>query len=60
MEPKVILLIFFCVLVAGVIIWMFVQNNKDEKSLFKKLPEDPPDPPDVKSEFDNHVEKNNN
>jgi hypothetical protein len=31
---------------------LIIQNFKDEKTLFKKMPGDLPDPPDVKSEFD--------
>jgi hypothetical protein len=31
---------------------LVIKNNKDKKNLDKKLPDDYPDPEDVKSEFD--------
>ena len=37
---------------------MIRQNNKDKKTLFRKLSGDLPDPVDVKSEFD--TRDNNN
>jgi hypothetical protein len=37
---------------------MIRQNYKDKKTLFKKLPGDLPDPPDVKSEFDTGEKSN--
>jgi hypothetical protein len=53
METKVIMLIIFIIVCITVIILMIRQNNKDKRTLFKKLPGDLPDPVEVKSEFDN-------
>lgn len=53
METKVLMLIIFIIVCITVIILMIRQNNKDKKTLFKKLPGDLPDPVEVKSEFDN-------
>jgi len=52
METKVLILIIFILVCITVIILLIRQNFKDEKTLFKKMPGDLPDPPDVKSEFD--------
>lgn len=52
METKALLLIIFIIVCITVIILMISQNNKDKKTLFKKLPGDLPDPVEVKSEFD--------
>jgi hypothetical protein len=52
METKSIILIIFILVCIAVIIMLIIQNFKDEKTLFKKMPGDLPDPPDVKSEFD--------
>lgn len=53
METKVLMLIIFIIVCITVIILMIRQNNKDKKTLFKKLHGDLPDPVEVKSEFDN-------
>lgn len=53
METKVLMLIIFIIVCITVIILMIRQNDKDKKTLFKKLPGDLPDPVEVKSEFDN-------
>jgi preprotein translocase subunit YajC len=52
METKALILIIFILVCIIVIILMIRQNNKDKKTLFKKMPGDLPDPVDVKSEFD--------
>jgi hypothetical protein len=52
METKVLILIIFILVCITVIILLIRQNFKDEKTLFKKMPGDLPDPTDVKSEFD--------
>jgi len=36
----------------SLIIFLLIKNQKDRKNLFKKLPDDYPDPKEVKSEFD--------
>jgi hypothetical protein len=52
METKELILIIFILVSITVIILMIRQNNKDKKTLFKKMPGDLPDPPNIKSEFD--------
>lgn len=48
-----LILILFVLILIGFLFLLIRKNRKDRKDLFKKLPEDYPDPKQVKSEFDN-------
>ena len=52
MEKNWFILIIFVLAFLVLIIFLIKKNYKDRKGLFKKMPGDLPDPPDVKSEFD--------
>ncbi len=41
----------------GLLSLLLIKNQKDRKNLFKKLPEDYPDPKFVASEFDSEKDK---
>ena len=53
MEKHLLILVLSGLAIIAVIIFMIKRNNKDRKSLFKKMPGDYPDPKEVESEFDN-------
>lgn len=53
-----LLIIMVIVLAAiGLLSLLLIKNQKDRKNLFKKLPEDYPDPKFVASEFDSEKDK---
>ena len=52
MENNWIILILIVLAFVAFLVFLIIRNQKDRKGLFKKLPGDYPDPPDVKSEFD--------
>jgi hypothetical protein len=52
MEKNWIMLILIILAFVAFLVFLIIRNQKDRKSLFKKLPGDYPDPEDVKSEFD--------
>jgi hypothetical protein len=52
MEKNWIILILIILVAIPLIIFLFKQNRKDRKHLFKKLPGDYPEPTLVESEID--------
>jgi hypothetical protein len=52
MEKQVFVVALFVLAFIALIIILIKKNHKDRKSLFKKLPDDYPDPTVIKSEFD--------
>ena len=52
MEKHLFILILFVLAFIALIFFLIKKNQKDRKSLFKKLPGDYPDPKIVESEFD--------
>ena len=52
MEKHLIVLVLFVLAFIALIIFLIKRNHKDRKALFRELPEDYPDPKEVKSEFD--------
>ena len=52
MEKHLFILSLFVLAFIALIIFLIKRNHKDKKKLFKKLPEDYPDPKEVKSEFE--------
>ena len=55
MEKNWIILIILALAFVALMIFLVIKNQKDRKGLFKKLPEDYPDPPVINSEFDKKV-----
>ncbi|HZY24961.1 MAG TPA: hypothetical protein VFE71_03990 [Bacteroidales bacterium] len=55
MVKHLFVLILFVLAFVILIIFLMIRNHKDKKYLFKKLPDDYPDPKEVKSEFDTKV-----
>jgi len=47
-----IIMILIVLSFVAFLVFLIFKNQKDRKTLFKKLPGDYPDPADVKSEFD--------
>jgi len=52
MEKHLFILSLLVLAFIALIIFLLKKNRKDRKNLFKKSPGDYPDPPVVKSEFD--------
>jgi hypothetical protein len=52
MEKNWIILILIVLVAISLIIFLFKQNRKDKKNLFRKLPGDYPEPTFVESEID--------
>jgi hypothetical protein len=52
MEKNWIILILIVLAFVAFLVFLIIKNQKDRKTLFKRLPGDYPDPADVKSEFD--------
>lgn len=52
MEKNLIVLILVILASVAVLSFLLINNHKDKKDLFNKMPGDLPDPPFIESEFD--------
>jgi uncharacterized protein YxeA len=57
MEKNWIILILVILVAVPLIIYLFKQNRKDRKNLFRKLPGDYPEPTYIESEIDKEINK---
>lgn len=52
MEKNIVIVIIFVLAFIILIVFLIKKNHKDRINLFKKMPDDYPEPTEVKSEFD--------